>query len=121
MEVGVEGSRSSGSDGSAVAVGEDPAPELVAVDGDVVVVDVGVVVVAEQDPAVLGVGAGTTGPPAGFGVVSFALARGCVTAGVHAPAVVGVQRPPPGSGEGALGAADVEDLAEGAEDHPGDR
>ncbi len=112
-EVGVQGSGGGGAHGQPPAVGEDPAAAVVAVDGDVVVVDVGVVVVAEQDAAVGGVGAGATGPAAGVGVVAFALAGGCVAAGVHASAVVGVQRPPPGSGEGALGAADVEDLALG--------
>ena len=112
-EVGVQGSGGGGAQGQPPAVGEDPAAGVVAVDGDVVVVDVGVVVVAEQDAAVGGVGAGATGPAAGVGVVAFALAGGCVAAGVHASAVVGVQRPPPGAGEGALGASDVEDLAGG--------
>ena len=68
-------------------------PTSVAVDGDVVVVDPGVVVVAEQ-AAFVGVGGRTAGPAAVSGVVALALVRGEVTAGVDAATVVGVQRPP---------------------------
>ena len=102
----------------APAVGEHPVADVVAVDGDVVVVDPGVVVVAEQD-AFVGGGGGSAGPAAFSGVVAFALARGQVAAGVGAATVVGVQRAPAGPGEGAVGPADVQDLTLGVRRRPG--
>ena len=111
-EVVSEGAGAGGAEVVAPAVGEDPVPDVVAVDGDVVVVDVGVVVVAEQ-AALVGVRRGPACPATVSGVVAFALARGEVAAGVDAPTVVGVQRPPAWPGERALGTADVEDFALG--------